>query len=284
MNAQIPLTATITSISSLTADTSLYTLTCPAAAINDRSGHNPLIFLPGQFLQLSLPGIGEIPISYCGVPSHDGSIELCLRHVGRVTNALRNMAVGEELGVRGPFGNGFPLEHYAGDDLLLIAGGLGLAPIRSLLRALLQQRQRWGEITLLYGARQPELFLFVDELRQLVAQGDVKLLLGVDRPGAAPAGLPASRTALLPALLEDLVLQPERTSAALCAPPAAYPALVAALQRQRLADQRIDLSLERQMHCGVGRCGHCAVGTLLCCVDGPVFSLAQLQGIEGALA
>lgn len=278
MSSNTPKAATITAFRRLTADTTIFTLQCKDTA----TAPDVASFLPGQFLELSLPGIGEIPISYCGMPSADGAIELCIRHVGHVTTPLRKAGKGYTVGLRGPFGRGFPLDSYRNQDLLLIAGGLGMAPLRSLLLALLQERQRWGKLTLLYGARDIEALLFLDELLKLAEHHDFQLELAVDHPGHS---LPANcRVALLPKLLEGLTIKPERTFAALCGPPVVYPYLVSGLQKMGFPLERIHLSLERRMKCGVGRCGHCAVGTLLCCTDGPVFSYAQLQGIEGALA
>ena len=277
MNRDLPVTAVVLAIRPLTVDTSLFTL-------RTESFH-PVAssFLPGQFLQLSLPGVGEIPVSYCGSPSPDGNIELCIRHIGHVTNPLKNTAPGAVVGVRGPFGHGFPLSAYTGQDLLLIAGGLGMAPLRSLIMALLQQRELWGCLTLLYGARETGSLLFVDEMLELQKRGDMRLQLAVDRPDYCINGPPDCRVALLPALLDRLDVEPWRTCAAICGPPVVYPLLVSRLRQLGLTDDRIHFSLERRMKCGVGHCGHCAVGTRLCCIDGPVFSSAELAGIEGAL-
>ncbi|NTW99381.1 MAG: oxidoreductase, partial [Geobacteraceae bacterium] len=247
--------------------------------------YHPVVssFLPGQFLVLSLPGVGEIPVSYCGSPSTDGSIELCIRHVGHVTSSLKAAAPGEAVGVRGPFGRGFPLSAYSGRDILLIAGGLGMAPLRSLLLALLEQRGLFGRVILLYGAREPGALLFQVELLSLQKQGKIQLQLAIDQPDQCLNGPPDCRVALLPALLDNLDVDPVRTCAAICGPPVVYPLLVSRLRLMGLVSDRIHLSLERRMKCGVGRCGHCAVGSLLCCVDGPVFSHAELSGIDGAL-
>jgi NAD(P)H-flavin reductase len=169
---------------------------------------------------------------------------------------------------------------FSGQDLLLIAGGVGMAPLRSLLLALLKQRQKWGDITVLYGAREVATLLFMDELLHLKEHGEIELLMAADHPGTT---LPSNcRIALLPALLEQITVEPLRTCAALCGPPAVYPPLISTLQMLGLGSDRIYLSLERHMKCGIGRCGHCAVGTRLCCTDGPVFSCAELSGIEGA--
>lgn len=277
MNGNIPVTAVVTAIRPLTADTSLITLRTESNQPVSSS------FLPGQFLELSLPGVGEIPISYCGSPSIDGCVELCVRHFGHVTSPLKAVAPGAAVGVRGPFGHGFPLPIYAGSDLLLIAGGLGMAPIRSLIFALLRRRELFGRLILLYGARETGALLFLEELLELKKRAEIVLHLGVDHPDFCLVGPPDCKVALLPALLDKLDIDPERSFAAICGPPVVYPLLVSGLQLMGLTDDRIHLSLERRMKCGVGLCGHCAVGTHLCCVDGPVFSCSDLAGIEGAL-
>lgn len=239
-------------------------------------------FLPGQFLQISLPGMGEIPISYCGLPQPDGTIELCVKNVGHVTAALHNASIGAAVAVRGPFGQGFPLEKMLEHDLVLIAGGLGIAPIRSLLSVVLQSRSDYGAVTLLYGVRSPDLFLFHGELTALAARSDMRLMLCAEHVGTCPAAFPYCKVAMLPALVQQTDITSD-TLAALCGPPAAYPFILKELRNYSLPDENIYLSLERRMQCGIGRCAHCAVGTLLCCRNGPVFSAAQLRGIEGAL-
>lgn len=277
MNSNLPVRAVIVEVSELAAETSLFLLRTEA-------GH-PVAsaFLPGQFLLFSLPGVGEFPVSYCGYPSTDGTVELCIRHIGHVTTALKAAAPGDDAGLRGPFGKGFPLPAYIGQDLLLIAGGLGMAPLRSLLLALLNQPGIYGPVTLLYGAREIGALLFLDELLEQQKRGNIELHLGVDHSDRCLVGPPDCRIAMLPALLDHLAVDPERTCAAICGPPVVYPLLVSGLRLLGLADERICFSLERRMKCGVGRCGHCAVGSLLCCVDGPVFNYAELTGTEGAL-
>lgn len=277
----LPLAARIDAIRHLTEDTALFTLQLEEQQTADRQ--TPARFQPGQFLQLSIAGAGEIPVSYCGLPAADGTIELCIRRAGRVTNALHNCSPGERLAVRGPFGHGFPLEHYQEHDIVMVAGGLGMAPLRSLLLALLHQRERFGRLTLFYGAKAPEALLFRHELGDWASRKDLTVRLAVDREGECPPGIPACRIALLPTLLEEAADISPQTMVPICGPPAAYRFLIPPLLQRGVCPDRIHLSLERRMHCGIGRCGHCAVGTLLCCVDGPVFAYSALQAIEGAL-
>lgn len=281
MNRYLPLAARISTIRHLTEDTALFTF----QLLTREQGHlpTPTRFQPGQFLQLSVAGAGEAPISYCGFPSPDGSIELCIRRAGRVTTALHGAALGDSVALRGPFGHGFPVEQYTGQDIIMMAGGLGMAPLRSLLLALLHKREQFGNLTLLYGAKEPDALLFRHELSDLANRKDLLVRLAVDRANECPSGIPACRIALLPALLEGLEITPQRSVVTLCGPPAAYRFLVPPLLERGIAPERIHLSLERRMQCGMGHCGHCAVGTLLCCIDGPVFAYSALQSLEAAL-
>lgn len=272
-----PIAATITAMQPLSADTSFYRL-LPGG--NDRER---FAFRPGQFVQLSVPGAGEAPISLAGPPRPDGCLELCVRRVGHVTGMLHTLQPGDRVGVRGPLGNGFPLREWRGRNILLIAGGLGIAPLRSLLYALLMQREDFGEITLMYGAREPSAILFKEDLAELGSRRDMHLFLTVDFVTEEPPGGLTCNTGLLPTLLKGVNFSTTDTVAAVCGPPALYRCLTEELQGAGIAAERIYLSLERRMKCGIGLCCHCAVGDLFCCTDGPVFRYSDLQGISGAI-
>jgi len=275
---QLPYPATLVQRRQLSADTALFRVAPDPAALAALSR-----FVPGQFVQLSVPGAGEVPISPADLPGEDGTLELCVRRVGHVTNLLHDAAAGQRLGLRGPFGTGFPVREMAGSPVLLLAGGLGIAPLRSLLFHLLRHRGEYGEITLMYGARQPELMLFREELVALGSAGEVRLFLTVDFAPQQPAGDFACAVGLLPDLLRGFSFDAGRSYAAVCGPPALYRCLAGELQGAGVAPGRILLSLERRMRCGIGRCCHCAVGQKLCCIDGPVFRLSELDGTPEAL-
>lgn len=262
----------------LSEDTALFTVAPEAAAL-------PLLsrFIPGQFVQLSVPGAGEIPISPADLAHEDGSLDLCVRRVGHVTDALHQAQEGSALGLRGPFGAGFPLAEMEGHPVLLLAGGLGIAPLRSLLLHLLRNGERFGEITLMYGAKKPQLMLFREDLAELATRGGLRLYLTVDFAPEEPWGGFSCAVGLLPDLLKGFSFDAANSYAAICGPPALYRCLGADLEAAGVAPQRILLSLERRMRCGVGRCCHCALGQKLCCVDGPVFRLSELKQIPEAL-
>ena len=224
---------------------------------------------PGQFLMLSVPGVGEAPISISSSPTRRGTLELCVRRVGRVTNALYRMRTNDLVGVRGPYGNGFHIEQITANDLLLVAGGLGMAPLRSLLWYSLDNRDRFNKITLMYGARTPADMLFRDELVSLVDRSDLHCLLTVD---ADPAGSWKNHVGLLPGLFDFASINPATTYAAVCGPPVVYRFVLRRLLDLGFSKDRILMSLERRMKCGVGKCGHCSIGYKYTCLHGPIFT------------
>ena len=274
----VPLSATITSLRQLSTDTSLFSI-----RLDDGEAARRFTFAPGQFIQLSVPAGGEVPISLASPPSDNGAIELCVRRIGHVTSMLHELNVGSRLGVRGPYGNGFPVIAWQGKNILLLAGGLGIAPLRSLLYFLLQHRAEYGDLTLMYGAREPSALLFNDEMTELSSRRDMQLFLTVDfATDEPPEGL-ICHTGLLPSLLKGVNFVTENTIAALCGPPALYRCVIDELQSFGFTPDSIFLSLERRMKCGVGLCCHCAVGELFCCTDGPVFRYSDIRDVKGVL-
>jgi sulfhydrogenase subunit gamma (sulfur reductase) len=235
---------------------------------------------PGQFLEVSLLGIGEAPISISSSPSRsNGTFELCVRRVGDLTNALHQLEPGQGLGVRGPFGNSFPIEKMKGKDVIFAAGGLGLAPLRSLINQVLDNRGSFERVIILYGTKQPSEILFKDELLVWADRDDVEFHMTVDRADESWKGHVGVITTLFPAL----ALNPRNTVAATCGPPVMYRFVLMELLGKGIPETQIYLSLERRMKCGVGKCGHCQINNLYCCLDGPVFNYAQIKGLEEAL-
>lgn len=224
---------------------------------------------PGQFVELSVIGTGEAPISLASSPTRQGVLELCVRRAGRVTSALYSVPTNGLVGIRGPYGNGFPVEQMEGHDLLIVAGGLGMAPLRSLLWYALDKRERFGAITLMYGARTPGEMLFRDELVSLADVDSLDTLLTVDRD---PEGTWKHHVGLLPALFAKVELDAHRTYAAVVGPPVVYKFVLRELLARDFPKDRILMSLERRMKCGIGKCGHCGVGYKYTCIHGPVFT------------
>lgn len=236
--------------------------------------------IPGQFVELTVLGVGEAPISISSPPTRPGIIEICVRKAGLVTSALFELQKGDHIALRGPFGRGFPMAALKGQDLLLVAGGLGMAPLRSLLLAVLDDRASYGELVLMYGARNPDDLLFKYELLGLMNRTDIKYLLSVD---VDDEGIWRQYIGVVTGLFERIDLNPENTFCALCGPPIMYRFVLQELLKRKISPDRILMSLERMMKCGVGKCGHCTIGEYYCCTDGPVFKYSEISHIKEAI-
>lgn len=241
--------------------------------LTDESGALPA-FRAGQFAMLTAYGIGEVPISLSGIDEGDrGSRRLThtLRSVGAVTAALHDAALGDVVGVRGPFGRGWDLAAARGHDVLVVAGGIGLAPLRPVVSAVLADRAAFGQVSIMIGARAPSELLYAEELRAWAADAQVALI--VDRPGPGWNG----QVGLVTALLPDAKVDPAATDAFVCGPEVMMRFVARGLVDQGIAAERIQVSLERTMRCGAGWCGHCQLGPLLLCRDGPVLHWADVE-------
>jgi len=234
---------------------------------------------PGQFVMVSLLGIGEVPISVCSSPTKRDSFELCVRAVGKVTRSLHKLKAGDEIGIRGPYGKGFPIRILEGNDLLLIAGGLGLAPLRSLITYVLDNRRDFGKVHLLFGCKEPKEMLFSDELEKWNERTDLHYACTVDR--AAPEW--AGNVGVITTLIPGVDIEPARTFAAVVGPPVMYNFVIKELISKGIPALQILLSFERNMKCGNGKCGRCQIQNLYCCQDGPVFNYEKIKNLSEAI-
>ncbi|UCF09314.1 MAG: 4Fe-4S dicluster domain-containing protein [Candidatus Bipolaricaulota bacterium] len=271
-DSYVPHMATLKRVAPLTEREKVFELRLPR---DQEVGHQP-----GQFVMVSVPGIGEAPISIASSPTRRGSIELAIRDTGNVTHAMHGLAPGAVLGVRGPFGNGFPLEALEWRDLILIAGGIGLFPLRSLIQYVADRRDRFGDVTILYGARSPEERVFTVDLAEWSRREDLTLRQTVDQGSEAWGGHVGVITTLIP----SIVIQPAKTMAVVVGPPVMYRFVIGELKKKGLADDQIAVSLERHMKCGTGKCGHCQINGIYACQDGPVFTLEELNVLQEAVA
>jgi len=241
----------------------------------DELGH-----MPGQFVEISVPGFGEAPISVSSSPTRDGGFELVVRRVGNLTRALHRMSTGDKVGIRGPFGTSFPVDgEMKGRDLLFICGGIGLVPVRSAIHYVLDNRDDYKDVKILFGTKSPAERLFLDELADWEAREDVEFLETVDAADENWKGNVGVITTLLP----KIELNPDTTTAIICGPPVMYKFAIWELYRMGMTAQNIYVSLERRMKCGVGKCGHCQVNGIYVCQDGPVFRLADIEGLKEAI-
>ncbi|GAB3430892.1 FAD/NAD(P)-binding protein [Flindersiella endophytica] len=234
-----------------------------------------LRFEPGQFTMLTSFGTGEVPISISGDPDEGSALVHTLREVGPVTKALRAAEVGDLLGVRGPFGNDWGVPEAAGQDLVFVAGGIGLAPLRPAILQALAKRDGFGRITVLIGARTPDDLILRDSVEDWSRRVDVDVAVTVDRAMAGWHGDVGLVTALLGRVAFEAPPNKNGTTAFVCGPEVMMRAVASELVRFGLPSTSIRVSLERNMRCGVGLCGHCQLGPYLICRDGPVFDLAH---------
>ncbi|UCE59719.1 MAG: FAD/NAD(P)-binding protein [Phycisphaerales bacterium] len=248
-------------------------------ALQLASGH-PLGHLPGQFVQLALLGIGECPISICSSPTRPNTFELCVRRVGEVTEHIHRLREGDTIGVRGPLGNGFDVHELHGKDILIVAGGLGLAPVRSLIQYILDERARFGQFHLLYGARSPGELLFRNDLTLWRERDDVNFHMTVDRPDEQWRG----RSGVVTTLFSEVPrLEPGETQVVIVGPPVMFKFVVLEVLARRIHQRNIFCSLERRMKCGVGKCGHCQANNVYVCLEGPVFRYGELKALREAI-
>jgi len=239
--------------------------------LEPRTGARPR-FQPGQFTMLSAIGAGEVPISISGDPSGEGPLVHTVRAVGPATRAICAVVPGEALGVRGPFGRPWPVAELQGGDVVVVAGGIGLAPLRPAILALLASRERYGRVLLLYGGRSPDQLLYGEELADWRARG-LEVMLTVDSAGPEWLG----HVGVVGRLVGRAALDGQRTHALLCGPEVMMRFTVSALAAGGIAPQRIHVSLERNMQCGIGHCGHCQLGPTLICRDGAVYGWSEVQ-------
>jgi NAD(P)H-flavin reductase len=230
-------------------------------------------FAPGQFNMLTAFGIGESPISISGDPGRPQELVHTIRAVGAVTQALCGLKPGEVLGVRGPFGTPWPVKEAAGQDLLIIAGGLGLAPLRPAVCQALQHRALYGGLELIYGARTPQDLLYFKELQEWRGRFDFRVHVTVDASGPDWR----SNVGVVTNLIARARFDPHHTTALICGPGIMMRFVVRDLINQGVPLEKIFVSMERNMQCGLGLCGHCQLGPLFVCKDGPVFSYAAIK-------
>ena len=252
--------------------TSMETLIRLKLESGEEFGHRP-----GQFLQLYLPAIGEAPFGLASSTKVDATFDLCVRKLGDVTAAVHRLEAGMGVGVRGPFGNGFPMEELKGLDLLIVAGGIGLVPLRSVIEHIADHRDDFEQVTILYGFKAPAERLFAADLDEWAKTMDVRLT--VDRPHPDWSGHVGVITTLFP----GLELDPKRTKALVVGPPIMYQFVLTECRLKGLADDNILMSLERRMRCAVGKCGHCQINNKYVCMDGPVFSFSEVKHMWEAI-
>jgi NAD(P)H-flavin reductase len=226
----------------------------------------------GQFIMCTVFGAGEFAVSLPPSPEND-RFHLTVRKVGSVTNALHDLNVGDKVGIRGPFGNGFPFEEIKGKNIVYVAGGIGLIPLRSSIVHVLQHKQEFGRVIVLHGARTPDDLMYKENLKEWQAFPGFETYITVD------VGTPgwSGEVGFVHTLFDKVNLPIENTVAFVCGPPVMFNTVIGELMKRGLRDDCIISTLERHMKCGIGKCQHCAIGRTLVCTDGPVYTYRQIK-------
>lgn len=270
--------AEITSIHQLTAMENLYRI-----RFIDPDERRQFTFLPGQFIMLELPGIGEAPFSISSSPARHGDIELCIRKAGNLTNFLAKTGRGTIVGLRGPFGTNFPMEKMHDQNLLLIAGGLGLAPLRSAIAYAQDNRSRLESVDIIYGAKDPSHLLFAYQYDMWRAD-DINLEIIVDRADPHWKGPVGPITTILERMFNERDASFfKNTYAIVCGPPVMFKFVCNMLNKKDMPMQKMFVSLERRMHCGMGKCCRCNIGSTYTCLKGPVFDYWTVMNLKEAI-
>jgi len=237
----------------------------------------PMLFEPGQMLEVSVFGFGEIPIGYASSPTRTQTFDIVVRKVGRVSGALTALEQGQTLYVRGPLGHGFPLDKLRGQNILIVAGGIGLCPTRSLILYILDRRSEFKKFTLFFGVKTPQEQLFLEDLALWRKSADVEFYETVDRADEKWKG----NVGVITTLFKKVAVDPN-TKVIVCGPPVMYKFVIAELDSIGVSRNNIYVDLERRMKCGIGKCGHCQINDKYVCLDGPVFCFKDIENLEEA--
>ncbi len=232
---------------------------------------------PGQFVMVSIFGYGEAPISICSSPTDKGFFDLTVRNAGTFTNRLHQLGKGDTLGIRGPFGKGFSLDNMFGYDLVIVAGGLGIVPLRSLIRYIMHKRNDFGNVQILLGCKTPKDLLFSEEIKEWTRRAEIKSNCTVDKADPEWKG----NVGLITTLIPGVDITPSRTYGIVVGPPIMYKFVIIKLLEKNIPEHQIIVSLERRMRCGLGKCGHCQIEGVYVCQSGPVFTYEDLKNFKG---
>lgn len=267
-NPLLPYLATLQDVVDLTPDVKLFKI-----ELNDPGIRKSFEYKPGQFVFLSAFGTGEAPFGLTSVCYRRGPLEAAVRRIGTVTRSLHELEAGETVGVRGPFGNQFPLDEYRGKNIFIIGGGIGFAPLRPIITTILDHRNEYADLLILNGARTPQDLVFAPEFDTWAASPRTRLELTVDAGDQSWTG----RVALIPAVVKELSLSPNNAIAIICGPPIMIHFTLIELKKLGFADSQIVTTLESKMKCGLGKCARCNIGEKYICQDGPVFTMEQIS-------
>jgi sulfhydrogenase subunit gamma (sulfur reductase) len=268
VNPFIPMVGTLSAVTNLTYDIKLFNI-----RIDDPSVRERFDYRPGQFGFVSAFGVGEAPFGISSMAAENRGVEFAIRRVGTVSNALHRLKAGDKVGIRGPHGNYFPLGDYRGKDIVIIGGGIGMAPLRPVINTIIQDRESYGDLLIINGARSPDDLVFTSEFDKWAGAPRTRLVLTVDRGDKNWPG----RVALIPAVIKELAPKAAQAVTIICGPPIMIKFTITELKALGFSNGQIVTTLEGKMNCGMGKCCRCNVGEKYVCKDGPVFTYEQIS-------
>ena len=272
LNVYIPMLTTVKNIISENKVNDIKTLELAFKKKEDKKNFE---YIPGQFAEISLIGKGECPIGIASSPTEEGSIKFTIKKMGTVTTGFHNCEEGDVIGIRGPFGNGWPIEEMKGKNIVVIGGGFAFSTLRSLITYILdiKHRKNYKKLTVIYGNRDSSEVLYRNDLEEWKKRDDIDVILTIDRP---EEGWP-EKVGFVAPVVKEVAPSPENAIAVVCGPPIMIKTTISVLEELKFQDTQILNSLEMRMKCGIGKCGRCNIGNKYVCIDGPVFSLEELK-------
>ncbi len=275
MQLESPYIPVLTTIKSIVRENEVNDIKTFEFVFNDEENYKKFDYVAGQFAELSVFGVGECPIGIASSPTEKGSIKFTVKKAGEVTAALHNLEVGDIVGIRGPLGNGWPVEEMKGKNLVIIGGGFAFSTLRSLtiFASHEDNRKNYGDLTVIYGNRESGEVLYRDILEEWEKRDDINVVLTIDREQEGWT----RKVGFVAPIVKEVSPSPEKAVAIVCGPPIMIKTTQDVLKELKFSDEQILLSLEMRMKCGIGKCGRCNVGNKFVCLDGPVFSQAELN-------
>ncbi len=271
-NPYIPM---LTTVKSIVAENKVNDIKTIELEFKKQEDYKDFDYIPGQFAEISLIGRGECPIGIASSPTEEGTIKFTIKKMGTVTSGFHNCEIGDTVGVRGPCGNGWPIEEMKGKNIVVIGGGFAFSTLRSLIIYLLDEKYRkdYGDITVIYGNRDSGEVLYQDKLEEWKQRDDINVVLTIDREEEGWT----EKVGFVAPIVKEVSPSSNNAVAVVCGPPIMIKTTIAVLEELKFKDKQILNSLEMRMKCGIGKCGRCNIGNKFVCVDGPVFSLAELK-------
>ncbi len=273
-NPYIPI---LTKIKSMVSENEVNDIKTFELEFNNNEDYKAFDYIPGQFAEISIIGKGECPIGIASSPTEEGTIKFTIKKMGTVTSAFHNCDIGDTIGIRGPLGNGWPMEELKGKNIVVIGGGFAFSTLRSLILYVLDDKHRkdYGKITVIYGNRNSGELLYRDVLEEWEKRDDIDIVLTIDSEEESWT----RKVGYVAAVVKEVAPSSENAVAVVCGPPIMIKTAQSELEKLNWKDEQILNSLEMRMKCGIGKCGRCNIGDKFVCIDGPVFSLAELKGM-----